>query len=482
MEELMSVRTSKRLAAGLITAVATAAMVVTAVEQAAAADDGTVRNAGGDAIKDSYLVVLKTGTSVSASDTLAGTYGASVRNTFRHALNGFSATMDEKQAVRLAADPAVAYVEQDHVVRLAATQDNPPSWGLDRVDERPLPLDGKYTYDTTASAVTVYVIDTGIRITHHEFGGRASYGRDTVNDDNVASDCNGHGTHVAGTVGGATYGVAKGVHLIAVKALNCEGHGTVSSIVEGVDWVTAHHVTPAVANMSLTRDGSDAIDDAVRGSIADGVTYAIAAGNNDGRDACEKTPARVGPAITVGATDENDTRYSVSNIGPCVDVFAPGRYITSAVNTSDTASDEKSGTSMATPHVAGAAALFLAKRPSATPGQVQEAIVENATFGRLANVGSGSPNRLLYRPYGPVVTGFWCGTLSGLRCTMSHAFGTGTVSVRWYVNGTHRPAFDGRLSINESCTPQSPVTVRSTVTAANGATEANAFVICGENG
>ena len=479
----MSARTSRRSAAGLITAVATAAMVVTAVDPAAAAE-GDIRNAGGpDAIRDSYLVVLKTGTSVSKTDTLAGTYGAAVRNTFRHALTGFAATMDEKQAARLAADPAVDYVEQDHVVRLAATQNNPPSWGLDRVDERTLPLDGKYTYDTSASAVSVYVIDTGIRITHDDFGGRASYGRDTVNDDNDASDCNGHGTHVAGTIGGSTYGVAKGVHLIAVKALNCEGHGTVSSIVEGVDWVTAHHVAPAVANMSLTRDGSDAIDDAVRGSIADGVTYAIAAGNNDGGDACAKTPGRVSQAITVGATDMTDARYSVSNIGTCVDVFAPGRDIESAVNTSDTATDVKSGTSMATPHVAGAAALFLAKKPNATPGQVHEVIVENATYGKLTGIGTGSPNRLLNRPYGPVITAFSCGSSPlQLSCTLSHGFGTGTTSIRWYVNGTYKPGFDGRLSIYDGCTPRSGVQVRATVTAANGATEANAYFICEENG
>jgi subtilisin family serine protease len=467
----------------LITAVATAAMVVTAVYPAAAAEEGSIRNAGGpDAIKDSYLVVLKAGRSADAGNGLAGTYGATVRNTFRHALTGFSATMDEKQAARLAADPAVAYVEQDHAVRLAATQDNPPSWGLDRVDERPLPLDGKYTYDTTASAVNVYVIDTGIRITHDDFGDRASYGRDTVNDDNDASDCHGHGTHVAGTIGGSTYGVAKGVHLIAVKALNCEGHGTVSSIVEGVDWVTAHHVAPAVANMSLTRDGSDAIDDAVRGSVAAGITYAIAAGN-DNDDACKRTPARVSQAITVGATDLNDAKYSLSNTGNCIDLFAPGRNIVSAGTASDSASAMRSGTSMAAPHVAGAAALFLAKKPSATPEQVQEAIVENATYGRLTGIGSGSPNRLLYRPYGPVVTNFWCGSSPlQLSCTMSHAFGTGSVSIRWYVNGTYKPGFDGRSSIYDGCTPRYGVQVRATVTAANGATEANAYFICEENG
>ena len=479
----MSPRTSRRSAAGLVAAVATAAIAVTVLNPAAAAEEGTIRDAGGpDAIKDSYLVVLKAGTNAGI-DGLAATYGATVTTTYRHALSGFSATMGDKQAAQLAADPAVAYVEQDHVVSLAATQDDPPSWGLDRVDERPLPLDGKYTYDVVGSVVNVYVIDTGIRITHDDFGNRASYGRDTVNDDNDAGDCNGHGTHVAATVGGSTYGVAKGVDLIAVKALNCEGHGTVSSIVEGVDWVTAHHVSPAVANMSLTRDGSDAIDDAVRGSIAAGVTYTIAAGNNDGRNACEKTPARVSQAITVGATDKNDARSSFSNTGNCIDVFAPGRDIVSAGTASDTASATKSGTSMAAPHVAGAAALFLAKKPNATPGQVHEAIVENATYGRLTGIGSGSPNRLLYRPYGPVVTGFWCGSSPlQLECSMSHAFGTGSVSIRWYVDGTYKPGFDGRLSIYDGCTPRYGVLVRATVTAANGSTEANAYFTCEENG
>ncbi len=266
--------------------------------------------------------------------------------------------MTREEALELSKDPAVAYVEQDRTVKALGTQAPTPSWGLDRIDQRDLPLNGSFTYPNTGAGVTAYIIDTGIRTSHSDFGGRAIWGTNTTGDGNN-TDCNGHGTHVAGTVGGAQYGVAKGVKLIAVKVLNCAGSGSFAGVMAGIDWVTAHHQPgqPAVANMSLGASGSDAAtENAVRNSIADGVSYAIASGNSNA-NACNFTPARVAEAITVNATTNTDARASFSNFGTCTDIFAPGQNITSAWNTSDTATNTISGTSMASPHVAGAAAL-----------------------------------------------------------------------------------------------------------------------------
>jgi subtilisin family serine protease len=307
--------------------------------------------------------------------------------------------MTETQARRLAADPNVAYVEQNQVMHAIGTQTNPPSWGIDRIDQRNLPLSGSYTYDTTASNVTAYIIDTGILTTHSDFGGRARHGRDTVNNDNDATDCNGHGTHVAGTVGGNSYGVAKGVNLVAVRVLDCSGSGTTAGVVAGIDWVTANAVKPAVANMSLGGGASTSLDNAVTNSINSGVTYAIAAGN-DNANACNYSPARVPSAITVGATTNTDARASYSNYGTCLDIFAPGSSITSAWYTSTTASNTISGTSMATPHVTGAAALVLAGSPGSTPAQVTSALTTAATPNVVTSPGTGSPNRLLFTTTG----------------------------------------------------------------------------------
>jgi subtilisin family serine protease len=300
----------------------------------------------------------------------------------------------EAAARKMAGDPAVAFVEQNHVVELEATQSNPPSWGLDRVDQRNLPLNSSYTYPNTASAVTAYVIDTGIRLTHSTFGGRARSGFDAV-DGGSADDCNGHGTHVAGTVGGSQYGVAKSVRLVAVRVLNCSGSGTVAQVVAGINWVTANAVRPAVANMSLGGGASTSIDNAVNNSINAGITYAIAAGNSNA-NACNSSPARVAAAITVGATSRTDARASFSNFGSCLDVFAPGVGITSAWRTSNTATNTISGTSMAAPHVAGVAAVILAAHPTFTPAQLRTQLVNAATTGVVTNPGSGSPNRLLF--------------------------------------------------------------------------------------
>ncbi|GAA3913176.1 hypothetical protein GCM10022244_23900 [Streptomyces gulbargensis] len=345
------------------------------------------------AVENSWIVVLKDGS------TRAADLGVTPKHEYRTALKGFSATLSKARAAALAADPRVAYVEQNTTVRIADTQ-NGATWGLDRIDQRDLPLSTTYTYDTTASNVTAYVIDTGIRTSHGEFGGRATVGTDTVGDGQNGQDCQGHGTHVAGTVGGAKYGVAKGAKLVAVRVLNCSGSGTTAGVIAGVDWVTAHAVKPAVANMSLGGGANASLDDAVKRSIASGVTYAVAAGNGNilgwPANACNYSPARVPEAITVGATDSADKRASFSNYGTCVDLFAPGVSVTSAWKDNDTATSTISGTSMAAPHTAGVAALYLAAHPTATPAQVSSALAANATAGKVQDPRTGSPNRLLY--------------------------------------------------------------------------------------
>ncbi|MGW5668311.1 S8 family serine peptidase [Micromonospora sp. NPDC003776] len=400
----VSVPRRRALRALAVTAAA-AALTAAASTPALAAPTGQIRYAGAaDAISGSYLVVLRTD-AVGAANSLAARravpdraaglaarYGGTVGTVWSAALTGYNAKMSPAQARRLAADPSVAYVEQDRVVTTQGTQTG-ATWGLDRIDQRSLPLNGTYTYPNTATNVRAYIIDTGIRITHSDFGGRATWGTNTVDTNNT--DCNGHGTHVAGTVGGNTYGVAKGVRLIAVKVLNCSGSGSTSGVISGVNWVTSNAVKPAVANMSLGGGASSTLDSAVANSISSGVTYGIAAGNSSA-NACNYSPARVASAITVGATTSSDARASYSNYGSCLDIFAPGSSITSDWSTGDTATNTISGTSMATPHVVGAAALVLGANPSYTPAQVASYLTTNATNGKVTSPGSGSPNRLLF--------------------------------------------------------------------------------------
>ncbi|MFD8227101.1 S8 family peptidase [Streptomyces massasporeus] len=392
---------SKRLGFAALTSLAAAALVgglTTLPAQAAPAEGRVLAADSPTAIKDSYLVTLKRSAGLKASSAagkgLVKEYGGSVDKTFGKALNGYAATLSATEARQLAADPAVASVEQNQRVTLAATQTNAP-WGLDRVDQASLPLSGTYTYpDSAGSGVTVYVIDTGVRITHQQISGRASHGYDAVDGDNNASDGNGHGTHVATTIAGTTYGVAKKAKIVGVRVLNNSGSGTTAGVIAGIDWVTQNHSGPSVANMSLGGGASATLDTAVRNSIASGVTYAVAAGNSS-TTASSSSPARVAEAITVGATTSTDAKASYSNYGSALDIFAPGSSITAGWHTSDTATNTISGTSMATPHVAGAAAVYLAGHTSSTPAQVATALVNGAVTGKVTSAGSGSPNRLL---------------------------------------------------------------------------------------
>ncbi|WP_405589229.1 S8 family peptidase [Streptomyces sp. NBC_01092] len=387
--------------AGGLTAVTCVAALSATTMPAHAAPEGQILGAGDPgAVSGSYVVTLKGGTKApsAAGKSLAEKYGAKISHTYGTVLNGYSIRAGERQAKLLAADPRVASVVQDTRVTQEHTQKNPPSWGLDRIDQANLPLDKSYTWPESAgTGVTVYVIDTGIRISHKDFGGRASYGWDFVGNDRTASDGNGHGTHVAGTIAGRQFGVAKNAKVVAVRVLDNAGGGTTAQVIAGIDWVTKHAGKPAVANVSLGGYRNAQLDAAVRNSIAAGVTYTVAAGN-DGLPAGLYSPAAVREAITVGATGKNDARAGFSNTGSVLDLFAPGVSITSASYASNTGRATYSGTSMASPHVAGVAALYLADHRKASPAQVSKALVAQAVSGKVSGRGLGSPNKLVQVP------------------------------------------------------------------------------------
>lgn len=356
-------------------------------------------------IPGQYIVVMKeaaTAQAMSATQVQAMTASKAARiaklvdgkvvRTYHKALYGFLMRMDANYMAQLRADPDVDFIEQDQIISINAVQSN-ATWGLDRLDQPTRPLNQQYQYETDASGVNAYIIDTGIQLNHNEFGGRAQAGFTAIQDGNGVNDCNGHGTHVAGTVGGTTYGVAKKVNLYAVRVLGCDGSGSNSGVIDGVEWVAQNAQLPAVANMSLGGGPSAALDAAVRKAISKGVSFAVAAGNETA-DACQGSPNAVAEALTVGATNKTDARASFSNWGSCVNIMAPGQDITSAWIGSTSKTNTISGTSMASPHVAGVAALYLADHPAATPAQVFSALVASASNGVVSDL-RGSPNRLL---------------------------------------------------------------------------------------
>jgi subtilisin family serine protease len=392
-----------------------------------------VNSATSGPIPGDYIVTFRDNvTDVSgAAQSISGLHKGALKHVYKSALKGFAVqNISEAAAAAIARDPRVERVEADQVMTAIATTQTPATWGLDRVDQHSLPLDNSYTYNNTGATVTAYIIDTGINFTHSDFGGRAVKGIDEVTSGGSAADCNGHGTHVSGTVGGATYGIAKNVTLVAVRVLNCQGSGTTSGVIAGIDWVTANRVLPAVANMSLGGGLSTTLNQAVARSVAAGVTFAVAAGNSTA-DACSSSPSSEPSAITVGATDITDGFASFSNFGSCVDINAPGVNITSDWYSSNTATNTISGTSMATPHVTGAAALYSSAFPTATPAQVAAALTSNATPNVISGVPANTVNLLLYTafigngappppPPPPVLTASFTKSCGGLTCTFTN--------------------------------------------------------------
>ncbi|KOG49151.1 S8 family peptidase [Streptomyces decoyicus] len=389
----------KRLVTAISAAVAaTGIAAVTAVTAGASpAAEGKIYGAEAKgAVNGSYIVMLKKSVRTAESGDLASKYGGKLKRSFTSAIDGFSATgLSAEEARQLAADPSVDKVVQNKKFHINEAQDNPPSWGLDRIDQADTKGDKKYNYpDAAGEGVTAYVIDTGIHISHKDFGGRAAYGFNAIDKSDKAEDDNGHGTHVAGTIGGTKHGVAKKAKVVAVKVLDGEGSGTTEQVVAGIDWVTKNHKGPSVANMSLGGGVDEALDTAVKKAIDSGVTFGVAAGN-ESSDAGQSSPARVKEAITVASSTKDDEQSDFSNFGTAVDLYAPGSDITSDWNSGDDATKTISGTSMATPHVVGAAAVYLAGHKDAKPADVEKALTAGATADKISNPSEGTPNKLL---------------------------------------------------------------------------------------
>ncbi|MET8204760.1 S8 family serine peptidase [Streptomyces sp. NPDC005373] len=392
-------RSTMKLTAAIATAATAVGVTVFAGSLAGASTPAEGKVYGLDAkgaVSGSYIVLLDQKANTDAKQGLAKEYGGKLKRAYSSAVNGFSVNgLSETEAKRLAADSSVAKVVQNKKFHIDATQDNPPSWGLDRIDQADTAGDKKYTYpDSAGEGVTAYVIDTGVRVSHKDFGGRATSGFDAIDNDDNADDGNGHGTHVAGTIAGEAHGVAKKAKIVAVRVLDNEGSGTTEQVVAGIDWVTKNHQGPSVANMSLGGGADEALDAAVQKAIASGVTFAVAAGN-ESADASAGSPARVKEAITVASSTKDDKQSDFSNYGSVVDIYAPGSDITSDWNTGDDATNTISGTSMATPHVVGAAAVYLGGHKDATPADVSKALTDGATPDKISNASEGTPNKLL---------------------------------------------------------------------------------------
>ncbi len=448
----------------------------------------------GNKIQDRYIVVfndrLASDEVDALSDQLSRAHGARRDFVYKHAIKGFAAVMNEARANAMLNNPNVEYIEEDGAVQADATQSS-ATWGLDRTDQRDLPLSGTYTYNADGTGVKAYIIDTGIKLGHVDYQNAAGAtrrvtGYDAVTSGGNADDCNGHGSHVAGTVGGKTYGVAKNVTLVAVRVLDCNGSGTTTGVIAGIDWVTSDHLAGqrAVANMSLGGGASQALDDAVNRSITDGVTMAVAAGNDTALNACNYSPARVAAAITVGSTTSTDARSSFSNIGTCVDIFAPGSSITSAWHTSTTATNTISGTSMATPHVCGVAALYVQSATDFSPSATWTAINNASTLNKVTNAGTGSPNKLLYSLFGTPTTAPAISSFSptsggaGTAVTISGSNFTGATSVKF--NGQAATFTVNSASQITASAPNCSSTGTIAVTTSGGtATSSGTFTVTG---
>ncbi|MFZ1730440.1 MAG: S8 family serine peptidase [Bacteroidota bacterium] len=413
--------------------------------EAAAFDAGGSSSDGIVDLKDRYIVVFKdaVGNTDEAIDQLSRGNGSTVHYRYRYAIKGFCATIPAQALEGIRRNPNVAYIEADAPMHaVTQTQNNPPSWGLDRIDQTNLPLNSTYIYNNDGTGVTAYIIDTGIRYDHQEFGNRASFGFDAFGG--TGADGNGHGTHVSGTVGGITVGVAKNVSLVAVRVLNNQGSGTTSGVIAGIDWVKNNHTSTAVANMSLGGGASTSLDQAVANAVAAGVTFVVAAGN-DNANASNYSPAREPSAITVGSTTNTDARSSFSNYGSILDVFAPGSSIYSSYKNSSSSYATLSGTSMATPHVVGVAALYLGANPNASPAQVTAAIVNAATPGVVGNPGTGSPNLLLYSLFAPPTPGTAPAAPTSLTAT---AVSSSAIDLSWSDPATNESGFYIERSTN----------------------------------
>ena len=356
-----------------------------------------IASAAQDDTEGTYIIVLKSANDIEGKEKQIAQMGGRTEKRFTNAINGLTVKIKHKDADLLRTEPNVLSVELDQPMFALDTQTPTPSWGLDRIDQRALSLNNSFTASAYGAGVDVYVVDTGVSTTHTDFSGRLRSGFSAINDGRGSNDCNGHGTHVAGTAAGTTYGVAKAASIIPVRVLDCAGSGSNTGVIAGLDWIIANHSAgvAAVANMSLGGGASLALDTAVQNAINDGVVMAVAAGNSNA-NACNYSPARAANAITVGATDRTDVRASYSNFGSCLDIFAPGTSITSAWINSSTAINTISGTSMASPHVAGVAAVLMGLNPTSNPSDITAMLLTNATQNVVLSAGTGSPNLLLY--------------------------------------------------------------------------------------